>query len=81
VSLTALLVVKALYDLPRRTAKRALVALGPGVAAVALAEPAAEAAPPLGIAYLLTAGVLLGLGLATVVVGYLETEGGVSISV
>jgi len=81
VSLTALLLAKALYDLPRRYAKRAVVALAPGVAAVVLAEPAADAAPPLGVAYLLAAVALLGLGLATVVAGYRETEGGVSISV
>jgi hypothetical protein len=80
VSLTALLLAKALYDMPRRYAKRALVALGPGIAAIALAKPAGDTAPTLGIAYLLAAGALLGLGLATVVAGYRETGRGFSIS-
>lgn len=71
-SLTALLVAKLLYDLPRRYALRALVSLVPGVVAVLAATPAAEADAALGTAYLLAAIGLLGLATVTVVDGYRE---------
>jgi hypothetical protein len=80
VSLTALLLAKALYDLPRRYARRALVALATGAVAALAAQPASRASPSLGIAYLLAAAMLVCLGLVTVVSGYRETGVGASSS-